>query len=164
MHIRSLFFVFSIIAILCGCSNKKRSYTDSYVRPPSMVFSKEDTTQINQLANSFVEYINKGDISSASASLYYLDKGSVVELPLKKRQQFEEMLANIPFSGCQLKSFHLEGAKDNKIGVAIKITPDADVANNKGIITLVLNPVQVEGKWYLTLRDEYAEGISHDNN
>ena len=48
------------------------------------------------------------------------------------------------------------------IGV-VKVMPNADVMNGKGIIKLVLNPVMKDGQWYLTLRDNDAEGIEHED-
>ncbi len=143
-----------------GCKDKKpEPQPQDYLRPASVDFSKGDTSSINKLVDDFIANVNKRNISDASAALYLLKDGQAVELPLDKRQQFESIISRIPLNGCELSSFELQGEKDNKVAVAIKITPDANVETGKGTIKLVLNPVRVNGKWYLTLRDNYAEGI-----
>ena len=95
--------------------------------------------------------------------LYTVQYVRVEEMTLEERQKFEGFFTTIPYKSCEVKSFHLGGAKDNKVQLALLMTPDANLETGRGIIKLVLNPVNVEGKWYLTLRDEDAEGIEHEN-
>lgn len=154
-----------MIVILAACSGSKKKSSDELpvTRPATMVFTENDTTEINQMVNTFVEYVNSGKISDASAMLYTVQYDRVEEMSLEKRQKFEAFFTTIPYKRCEVKSFHLGGAKDNKVQLALLMTPDADLETGKGIIKLVLNPVTIEGKWYLTLRDEDAEGIEHEN-
>ena len=150
--------------MLAACSDsKKKSGEQPFVRPATMVFTENDTTEINQMVSTFVEYVNNGKISDASAMLYTVKYDRAEELTLEKRQQFESFFTTIPYKKCEVKSFHLGGAKDNKVQLALLMTPDADIQTGKGTIRLVLNPVNIDGNWYLTLRDEDAEGIEHEN-
>ena len=154
--------VAALLAASCG-DRKKDSSAEEYLRPPSMVFTPADTSSINKLVDTFVEQINKRDLSSASSMLYQLNKGEIENLPLEKRQNFETLLTKFPLHGCDVFSFRLSGPTDNKIELAVKVMPNADVMNGKGIIKLVLNPVMKDGQWYLTLRDNDAEGIEHED-
>jgi len=155
----------AVVVMLAACSGSKKKSSDELpvTRPATMVFTENDTTEINQMVNTFVEYINSGKISDASAMLYTVQYDRVEEMTLEERQKFEGFFTTIPYKSCEVKSFHLGGAKDNKVQLALLMTPDANLETGRGIIKLVLNPVNVEGKWYLTLRDEDAEGIEHEN-
>ena len=153
-----------VAVVLAACGNQKKKADElPELRPASMAFTETDTTEINQMVNTFVEYVNNGKISDASAMLYTVKYDRAEELSLEKRQQFESLFTTIPYKKCEVNSFHLGGAKDNKVQLALFVTPDADIQTGKGIIRLVLNPVNVDGNWYLTLRDEDAEGIEHEN-
>lgn len=162
-NIFSLFLlVITLTLVACG-DNKKNAVDNLYIRPASVVFTQADTASINKLVETFVEQINNGDLSQASSMLYYLDKGEIDLLPLEKRQEFEKFLANMPHYGCEVVSFRLNSKKDNKIELAVKITPNADVSSKSGFLKLVLNPVMKDGQWYLTLRDNDAEGIEQED-
>lgn len=160
------FLLLTIALSLVSCTgNKKNDKIDeTYIRPASVVFSKQDTSSIDSLVKIFVQYANNRDISNVSSMLHVVDNGKIADLPLEKRQKFELMFTKFPFHGCQTRSFHLEGEKDNKIGIAFKISPNADVESGSGCINLVLNPVRIDGRWYLTLRDEDAEGVQQNTD
>lgn len=161
----SYILILLLTVVFASCSKKKTTAdAKDYIRPASMAFTAQDTANINNIVNTFIGYINQGDISSASAMLYFVRNDSVLPLDLKKRQNFELLLTKFPFQGAQLKSFHLGGARDNAIAIALKITKDADVETGKNTINLVVNPVVKNGTWYLTLRDNDAEGIEKDPN
>lgn len=148
--------------MLVSCkSNKKDKIDETYIRPASVVFSAQDTSSIDSLVKIFVEYANKGDLSNASSMLHVVEKGKIEELPLEKRKKFEMLMTKFPFHGCETNSMHLGGEKDNKVGISFKISPNADVKTGSGCISLVLNPVRIQNVWYLTLRDEDAEGVQH---
>ena len=49
--------------------------------------------------------------------------------------------------------------KDNEVRIALLVSPDGDLDSDQGTISFVLNPVYIGEKWYLTLRDQYAEGV-----
>lgn len=161
-NIFNLFLLVSVFVLVACGDSKKKGADEFYLRPPSVVFTPEDTTAINKLVGTFVEQINKRDLSDASQMLCYLDKGEVLQLPLEKRKEFETFLSKMPLYGCDVVSFSLSGEKDNKIELAVKMTPDADVHAERGIIKLVLNPVMKDGKWFLTLRENDAEGIEQN--
>lgn len=152
----------SFCVVLVSCkSDKKAKIDETYIRPASVVFVKADTTSIDSLVTKFIQFVNNGDLSNASSMLHVVENGNITDLPLNKRQKFEMTLTKFPIHGCERQSIHLGGEKDNKIGVAFKIAPNADVVSGSGCITMVLNPVRINNQWYLTLRDEDAEGIEH---
>lgn len=154
-----------LLLVVASCSNKEKKNTDSindYIRPASMDFSSQDSANIRSLLDNFIGYINKGDISNASSMLYCVSNDSIKSLPLKKRQKFELMLTKFPFKSAELKSYKLRSDRDNTITIALKMTDDADVESGKNTISLAVNPVVKNGTWYLTLRDNDAEGVNHN--
>lgn len=157
----SFVFLASLLLLVSCKSNKKDKIDETYIRPSSVNFTPRDTSCIDSLVKIFVDYVNKGDLSNASSMLHVIEKSKIEDLPLEKRQKFEMLMTKFPFHGCVANSMHLEGEKDNKIGIAFKISPNADVNSGSGCINLVLNPVRIQNVWYLTLRDEDAEGIQH---
>lgn len=164
-YLTKIFWALVLCLSLVACkSNKKDKIDETYIRPASVVFTKQDTSSIDSLVRIFVEYANKGDLSNASSMLHVVEKGKIADLPLEQRQKFEILMTKFPFHGCETRSLHLGGEKDNKVGVAFKIAPNADVVSGSGCINLVLNPVRIDNNWYLTLRDEDAEGIDQNNN
>lgn len=156
----SLALVICLSLVSCK-SNQKDKIDETYIRPASVEFTAKDTSSIDSLVKMFVQYANNGDLSNASSMLHVVEKGKIAELPVEKRQKFEIIMTKFPFHGCEENSIHLEGEKDNKIGIFFKISPNADVRTGSGCIKLVLNPVRIDNVWYLTLRDEDAEGIQH---
>lgn len=158
-----LFFISLVIvfASSCGNKNKKADSDKEFIRPAAMDFTSKDSAEINSLLNTFVGYINQGDISSASSMLYFVHNDSVTPLPLEKRQKFEILLTKFPFKSAELKSYKLMSNRDNIITIALKMTDDADVESGKNTISLAVNPVAKNGTWYLTLRDNDAEGVDN---
>jgi len=89
----------AVVVMLAACSGSKKKSSDELpvTRPATMVFTENDTTEINQMVNTFVEYINSGKISDASAMLYTVQYDRVEEMTLEERQKFEVFLNTIPY-------------------------------------------------------------------
>lgn len=160
-YIKIVLILAIVISSTFSCKEKKAEKKE-YLRPASMVFSKQDSTDINKLVSTFVDNINNHDLNAASSALYEVKDGKAEYLPLEKRKSFEQFIAKLPYRKCKQEAFTLRGAKDNKIRIALLITPDGDIDKQKGVINIVLNPVNIDNKWYLTLRDENAEGVEQE--
>ncbi len=159
-----LFFISLVIVFVsssCGNKSKKTDNDKEFIRPAAMDFTSKDSAEIKSLLNTFVGYINQGDISNASSMLYFVHNDSVTPLPLEKRQKFEFLLTKFPFKSAELKSYKLMSKRDNTITIALKMTDNADVESGKNTINLAVNPVVKNGTWYLTLRDNDAEGVDN---
>lgn len=156
-------FTFALIAVIVtGCKNNNKKNKEIFLRPSSIVFTNEDSTEVKSLINNFVGLLNNHDFTSASASLYQLKAGKPEKLSEENCKSFEQFLSQVPYKQAKEEAFRLRGDKDNKIRVSLLLNPNGSVDNNKDVINIVLNPVLVEGKWYLTLRDEEAEGVGSE--
>lgn len=158
-HLKILFAVAFLSMVVTSCKNKKDKNEEIYLRPSSIVFSGEDSTEVRSLISNFVSLLNNHDFAAASASLYQLKDSKPEKLSEEKSKSFEQFLSQLPYKQAKEEAFRLRGDKDNKIRVALLLNPNGSIDDNKGVINIVLNPVLVDGKWYLTLRDEKAEGV-----
>jgi len=122
-----------------------------------MEFSSNDTTAIRSQVKQFVEYLNNGDLSNASAMLYVRYYDEVREMELEKRQEFEEFLASIPFRHVKTTGFRLMGADDNNVSLRLELSEESQSGTEAPGFTLVLNPIFFDGNWYLSLKDEVSE-------
>lgn len=158
-YLNFLFAVAFIGLFVTSCKNKKNKNEETYLRPSSIVFTGEDSTEVRSLIGNFVGLLNNHDFTAASASLYQLKDGNPEKLSVEKCKSFEQFLSQLPYKQAKEESFRLRGDKDNKIRIALLLNPNGSIDDNKGVINIILNPVLVDGKWYLTLRDEEAEGV-----
>ena len=58
-----------------------------------------------------------------------------------------------------MKSFILHSDKNNEVAFSVLMVPNGDLEKGIGVTTLTMNPVIKNGKWYLTIRDNRAEGV-----
>lgn len=154
----SLFLLSALCLALCltACKGKKER-EESFLRPASMAFSAGDTTAIRSQVKQFVEYLNKGDLSNASAMLYERYYDEVREMELERRQEFEEFLASIPFRTVKTSGFRLMGKDDNYVSLRLELSEEPQANEEAPGFTLVLDPIFYDGNWYLTLKDEVSE-------
>lgn len=154
----TLFLLPALCFALClvACKGKK-GREHSYLRPATMQFSPSDTTAIRSQVQQFVDYLNKGDLSNASAMLYVRYYDEVREMELEKRQEFEQFLASIPFRHVSTTGFRLMGKNDNYVSMRLELAEAPEAGEQAPGFTLVLDPILFDGKWYLTLKDEVSE-------
>ena len=78
------FLLLTIALSLVSCTgNKKNDKIDeTYIRPASVVFSKQDTSSIDSLVKIFVQYANNRDMSNVSSMLHVVDNGKINDLLL----------------------------------------------------------------------------------
>ena len=122
-----------------------------------MAFSAGDTTAIRSQVKQFVEYLNEGDLSNASAMLYERYYDEVREMELEDRQEFEEFLASIPVRKVKTTGFRLMGKDDNYVSLRLEISEEPQTGEEAPGFTLVLDPILFDGNWYLTLKNEVSE-------
>ena len=65
----------------------------------------------------------------------------------------------MPIYDCKVTTLILRSELNNEARVVVKVREDGDIEKQIGTTTISLNPVQIEGKWYLTLLDKNAQGV-----
>lgn len=161
MNIRKcLIFSFCILLSFTACKNKKKDAgVYEYLRPATMNYTKQDTSNINFLVNRYTELVEKKDFEKAANMLYKVRNDSVVPLSDKERKGFIEAYSQMPIYAAKTDAFILRSDKNNQVDVLIQIVKNGNLDKGIGVSKMTLNPVVKKGKWYLTLMDKNAEGV-----
>ncbi|MFQ9995834.1 MAG: hypothetical protein ACLRV7_02005 [Hoylesella buccalis] len=143
----------------CKSGKKKDPLRSEYLKPASIDYSSKDSSEIKSLVDNYVENFKNKNFRVASSMLYTLCNDSILPLPEETKQKYIDVYSHMPIYDCAVKGMILRSDKNNEVQVAVQITPDGNIDEEKGITTFCLNPVLKDGKWYLTLLNEYAEGV-----
>lgn len=156
-------FSISLLALaLTACNGgNKEGAKEQFLRPAEMEYSSKDTTEIMNLVNQYVECIKNKDFQAASNMLYVFHSDSVAPYTEAQKDSFLTGMKQIPIYDCKLTSFTLRSEKNNQVGMTIQLIPDGDIEAGVGVSQLYLNPVMVDGHWYLTVLDLDAEGVKN---
>lgn len=155
-----LILILSLMALVSCKSDKKPDLKSEYIRPASMNYSKEDTMEINSLVASYVETFNKKDFLAASNMLFKVRNDSIFPLSEPERTDYINAYSHFPTYGCKVKSFLLRSDKNNEVKLLVQIISSGNLEKEEGVTCVSLNPVYINGKWYLTLLDKNAEGVN----
>ena len=147
------------MALVSCKSDKKPDLKSEYIRPASMNYSKEDTTEINSLVARYVETFNKKDFVAASNMLFKVRNDSIFPLSDSERTEYIKAYSHFSTYGCKVKSFLLRSDKNNEVNLLVQIISSGSLEKEEGVTSVSLNPVCINGKWYLTLLDKNAEGV-----
>ncbi len=151
-------FVGVVLLSFVACGGKKNQEAEE-TGLPVFHFEQKDSDQIRLLAKDYVDRFNSGDLQGAADMLFFVRNDSVLPMSAKQRQGFLEAMKQFTQYGCEQKELKLYSDRDNELRVAVKMAEDGDFETGAGTTNLFLNPVLKDGKWYLTLRDQYAEGV-----
>lgn len=144
---------------LSSCGNKNKEVTVEEPGLPVFEFNQNDSANIQSLADSYLASVNSGDFESAADMLNTVSNGVVSPLTDQERNGYLSAMKSLPQHGFVQQDLLLFSDRDNELRIAVKMTEDAKPETGEGVIMFVLNPIEVDGQWYLTLRSEYAEGV-----
>lgn len=116
--------------------------------------------EINSLVASYVQTFNKKDFLAASNMLFKVRNDSVFPLSESERTNYINAYSHFPTYGCKVKSFLLRSDKNNEVKLLVQIISSGNLEKEEGVTYVSLNPVYINGKWYLTLLDKNAEGVN----
>lgn len=143
--------------LFVGCRNKQEKV--SYIPPASMEYSGADTTEILGLVNKYIACLNEHDYDGMVDLLYVFKDNRITPFENEQRDSVIRGLKQIPIYAAKLHSFMLRSNVNNEVGILVQLVEDGDLDNEIGVSKLYLNPVYVQGKWYLTLLDLNADGV-----
>ena len=145
-----------------ACSDKKSQEAgDETANQVVFEFTNEDSISISNLVDEYVTSFNSGNLETCADFLFKVRNDSVFPLTLDERQDFIASMQRISSFGCERRDLALKTDRDNKAFIAIFLA-EADSLNpqvERPSAKFILNPVKVEGKWYLTVYDPRAEGV-----
>jgi len=146
--------------LLIGCKSEQKPKTaKDYLRPASMVYTAEDTVQIRQLVADYIAAFKNKDFDITADMLYKVKNDSIFPLSDAEKNQYKKAMRLFPIYDVTEKSFVLRSDKNNEVRLMVQIIPSGSLEKEIGVTTISLNPVVKEGKWYLTMLDESAEGV-----
>ena len=158
MKIKYITIIVLVLAIFISCGKKKESKRE-YIRPASMIYTKQDTADIRNLINQYLSYFKAKDLEAAADMLYFVRHDSILPLDQVRRDKFINLYKMFPVYDAKEKSFDLMSDRNNKVKIMFQIQKDGNLMKEQGVMSLSLNPVVKDGKWYLTLYDKDAEGV-----
>lgn len=156
----SIITVFTVVSFF-SCSDKKKPEegAKAYIRPASVVYTGADSAEINSLVNEYVEALGDKDIDHAVNMLNIVRNDSIFPLDAEMKKGCLEVYRRLPVYDVRTMSFVLRSEKNNEVKIAVKVTENGDIDKGIGVTSISLNPVKIDGRWYLTLLDKYAEGV-----
>jgi len=148
---RSLFFILclsGLTSLFVSCKREKPA--DDQNTEPVIVFSKEDSTTVRNLVNTFIERLQENKISEAVSMIYFLDGDSICELNDTQFKNQARSLARVRGIRYDLEYIKIQDEKfnDAKINIVLFDKQEGDTRPNG--VAFHLNPVRREGEWYLT--------------
>lgn len=158
MRLRYLIFSVVVLIAAVGCRNKiKQEPTgqrSEFIRPASVVFTQQDSSQVLALVNHYVDRMKHNDYSNAFGGLYYLSgRDSVKPLTREDCKKAYEVYSQLPIHDCEMVSFSLKGNTENIVKVGLLLTSQGSIADGVGVMYIGLRPVKMGNKWYLTFLD-----------
>lgn len=126
---------------------------------PVFEFNHQDSATVRALADQYVAFYKEGNLDAAADMLYTVHGDSIMPLTDEQREGFKTALSVLPNFGCEIKDVEMLSDRDNRVRILLKVAEDGDFETEKGTINFFLNPILVEGQWYLSLLDKYAEGV-----
>ena len=158
----------AIVACVSSCKNKKAPQ-DEELRPVQVaekeyVFTNADTTEVLNLVNQFIGFLEKKDIRGAVEMLSFLDGDSIVPLTPQFQTRQAMSLATCMGVGYKIDRLVFETDKKNEVKMDITLfeKPEGDPRPNQ--TSFYFRPVRFEGKWYLTTKDNITDTNSQERN
>lgn len=159
LHVTAIAFSVFVVLALNSCK-KEQPETTTYLRAPLVEYTKQDTVEIQTKVSEYVEHLKNGEYQECADMLYFLRNDSVFPLTAEKKQEFISAMNMLPIQDAQLSTLVLRSDINNEMDVKVLLKVGGDIDSEEGVTHFFLNPIVKEGKWYITLVDENAEG--HD--
>jgi hypothetical protein len=148
-----------VILLLASCRNGKTTGEVNENGLPIYEFNDKDSVAVRALADDYVNRFKAQNYEAAADMLYTVRNDSVFPLSDDQRNGYLQAMKVMPFRDCAIKEQILRSDKDNQIRIAMLLSEDGSLDEEKGTVNFFLNPVYIDGQWYLTLLDRYAEGV-----
>lgn len=156
---RSSLLCIAVLSALVFTACRRTSDKETTIlRPASIDYSGQDTTEILSLSNQFISYLVDQDYDNAVDMLYEYKDYSAQPFVGTSRDSVRNGISSIPIFDYKLNTIILRDAVNNEVSFIVKLVPDGDIDEGIGVTKFFLNPVLVDGKWYLTLLDTNADG------
>jgi hypothetical protein len=142
------------LLVLASCGKKEKSFKElkeTYLPKPEMTLTASDTANVKALVEHYMKLVEDREIDDAIGMLYYLDKDSVK--PLRPEQAKNQRFILSHVKGVEYKLDHLvfRTEKDCEAHFTIKLFEPKPGNTRPNKVSMTLNPVRMDNKWYLTV-------------
>lgn len=142
----------------CNDSKKNRSDNIATTEESSNDFVRSltsaDTTSILNISKSCMELLKSEKLDEAFQALRILDNGNLRPLTEKNKQALRNRLRFFPVLDYQLEHYQLINDSSNIVKYRVTFMIDKDNNNNNRATAFMLNPIKVNGKWFLTINNK----------
>jgi len=152
-------FILSAVGVLMlslgSCSGTFKN-ADSADTESVFEVTSTDSAAVIDMCEDVLESMRRGDLEGASAKLYRVlpSTGSIEPIDDDGRRELEARSSVFPVKQYALKSIILDARDENTISYEVYFTEAADDGDAPKVI-IAFNPIKREGKWYLTLKQQY---------
>ena len=146
--------VFAAIAF-SSCKNEKKPSDMRQVLEFRSTLTKQDTTQVLDLANKCMELLKNKNIDQAVASLNEYDDSLCQVKPLSKEseQGVRKMFKLFPVLDYELSYYSLQSEGINDVKYTVTFAEEQNPEQNgRPVTSYMFNPVKVDGVWYLCIK------------
>ena len=159
-------FIWTIIAmtalILVSCGKGKNAPADTDQSVVFMELSNNDTTEVYNLVNTYLDHLTNGRMDEALGMISYIENDSVKPVPenmLKRQRTSLNALHPIRYQIEHVMFLYDTDCEVKYSGILFD-KEENDPAPNK--VSFIIKPVRKDGKWYLTLADS-EDKITNDS-
>lgn len=160
MKLKHFFYIIAAVLLTVACSSKKEK-AEPILRPASMDYTSQDSAEVFNLVSQFVEFFGHNDFESASLMLHTVHNDSIFPYTEEQRKDYQQKMQMLANYGCRMETLILRSDKNNEVRLKVKLLPIGTLDDDQAITHVYLNPVVIDGQWYLTLRDLKAEGVEN---
>lgn len=140
--------------VLYSCSGEKSQKTAHEEFVGSL--SASDTIEIKNLCESFFSHMKAGDKDAAFELLYMLVENDKVEpVNAEYKAKIGNQFNIFPVLDFHSKEIRIGNAEDNIASYSIVFARDDQ--GKESAISFGFNPVKINGKWYLTVRNATSQ-------
>ncbi len=149
------------MALLCliAVGSCKKSANKKYVTYGEMekefqsTLGKEDSLEVLAMSNALMEGLKKGELEESLSKLYMVKEGRLVPLAGEDLKAQVSRFKRMPVVDYRLDYFAFSLAQLNDLKYFIEIA-ERDSSGKAPTMGFMLNPMKVDGKWYLCLKGQ----------
>ena len=157
------FFVLSIFAcdffVILSCTGdmQKQSAEVETAEEPQFQMTAKDTSDVLMMTGEFLGYLKTERYDSAVAMLHAFDGDTLTALSSERATTQKAIFKRFHGIRYQLTSLQFNSDFNNRVDYVITLFDNAPDEHHANTVRAALNPVRIDGQWYLTAVDSKSE-------
>lgn len=147
----------------CGGKQKKAEHIKTYDEVETEFISSltaNDTLTVMQAAEELMSGLKNGNLESSLSKLYMVENRTIVAISSQKIAELSKRFRRFPVVDYKLEHLVFSVASLNDMKYTIQFAKK-DKNGKAPTISFVLNPVRMNGTWYLCVKgkDQYSKDM-----